>query len=102
MAFEAGQTVFAQGQPGDVMYAVIEGQVEIVKDGKVLESIGPGGIFGEMALIDPEPRSAAAIARTDCRLTTINARRFLQLVQQTPYFSLDVMRLLVLRLRRKP
>lgn len=57
MPFQAGQAVFTEGQAGDVMYAVVEGEVQIVLHGKVLETIGEGGIFGELALLDDRPRS---------------------------------------------
>jgi len=99
-AFAAGQPIFIEGQPGDVMYMVKEGEVDLFIHGKVVETLGPGGILGEMALIDRKPRSASAVARTDCQLVPINEGRFQFLVQQTPYFSLEVMRVLVHRLRR--
>ncbi|HEU5100134.1 MAG TPA: Crp/Fnr family transcriptional regulator [Roseiflexaceae bacterium] len=62
---------------------------------------GPGGIVGEMALIDDRPRSATAVAATDCRLVPIDERRFTFLVQQTPMFALAVMRVMAERLRRR-
>jgi CRP/FNR family cyclic AMP-dependent transcriptional regulator len=65
-AFSAGQHIFTVGQPGDVMYVVKEGEVDIVINGKVVDTVGPGGLLGEMALIDKRPRSATAIAKTDC------------------------------------
>jgi CRP-like cAMP-binding protein len=100
LAFEASQVIFEKGQPGDVMYAVLEGEVEIVLDGKVIDSAGPGGIIGEMALIDSSPRSATARAKTACRLVPVGEKRFTFLVQQTPFFSLQVMRIMAERLRR--
>ena len=57
-------------------------------------------MFGEMALIDREPRSATAIAETDCELVVIDKRRFWFLVQETPYFAEIVMRVMADRLRR--
>jgi CRP-like cAMP-binding protein len=96
----AGQSIFTEGEPGDVMYVVKEGEVDILVHDIVIETVGPGGILGEMALIDAKARSATAIAKTDCKLVPINEKRFAFLVQQTPYFSLQVMRILVDRLRR--
>jgi CRP-like cAMP-binding protein len=81
------------------MFMVKTGEVEIIKYGKVIDSVGPGGIFGEMALIDISPRSAAARARSDCVLVPVDEYNFLFLVQHTPYFSLQVMRSLAERLR---
>jgi CRP-like cAMP-binding protein len=65
-----------------------------------VEELGSGGVFGEMALIDTGTRSATAIAKTDCRLVPINERRFQFLVQQTPNFALQLMRIIADRLRR--
>jgi CRP-like cAMP-binding protein len=82
------------------MYAVSEGEVDILVHGKVVETVGPGGILGEMALIDTKPRSATAIAQTDCKLVPISEKRFTFLIQQTPHFALQVMRVMAERLRR--
>jgi len=98
--FPAGTTIFAQGTPGDVMFVVLDGEVEIRGESEVFEVIGPGDILGEMALIDSQPRSASAVAKSDCRLAPVDEKRFQFLVQETPLFSLQVMRVLVERLRR--
>ena len=99
-SFAAGEVIFAEGQEGDSMFAVLEGDVEIRKGSRTLEVVGTGGVFGEMALIDHQPRSAGAIARTDCRVAAVGTKRFMLLVQQTPYFALQIMQVLVERLRR--
>ncbi|MCP5159906.1 MAG: cyclic nucleotide-binding domain-containing protein [Gammaproteobacteria bacterium] len=99
-SFTSGQIIFPEGAPGDDMYIVAEGQVNIVTDGQIIETIEPGGIFGEIALIDNQPRSAAAIARTDCLITPINRAHFLTLIQRTPPFAIQVMRVMANRLRR--
>ncbi|HEY4688954.1 MAG TPA: cyclic nucleotide-binding domain-containing protein [Anaerolineae bacterium] len=99
-AFEAGQIIFERGQPGDVMYAVIDGEVEILLGERVIDAALPGSIIGEMALIDSGSRSATARAKTACKLVPISEKRFMFLVQQTPYFAIQVMRILADRLRR--
>lgn len=99
-SFKAGQVIFKEGEAGKVMYAVITGEVDIAIAGEVVETVKPGGILGEMALIDNSPRSATAAARTDCTLAAINQKRFVALVQQTPFFALQVMGVLADRLRR--
>jgi CRP/FNR family cyclic AMP-dependent transcriptional regulator len=100
-SFTQGQTIFQEGDPGKVMYVVIEGEVEITVRGKVIVSLGPGGILGEMTLIDQQARSATALAKTDCKLASVDEKRFRFLVQQTPHFALSVMRVMAERLRRK-
>ena len=98
--FAAGQVIFREGEPGDVMYAILEGEVEIVVRGRVVDTTGPGGIVGEMALIDAGPRSATVRATTVCKLVPVSQRRFTFLVQQTPFFALQVMRIMSARQRR--
>jgi CRP/FNR family transcriptional regulator, cyclic AMP receptor protein len=99
-AFTAGSTVFRKGDPRTVMYVVKEGEVEIRLRDTVVEVVGPDGIFGEMAMVDGQARTATAVARTDCKLVPIDQKRFQFLVQQTPYFAIQVMQVLVERLRR--
>jgi CRP-like cAMP-binding protein len=94
VGFEAGKTVFREGQPGR------EGEVEIVAAGRVLEIAGPGSVVGELALIDRAPRSATATALTDSRLVPVDAKRFQFMIQQTPFFALQVMGIMAERLRR--
>jgi CRP/FNR family transcriptional regulator, cyclic AMP receptor protein len=98
-SFVAGATIFAEGEAGDTMYVVKEGHVDVLIHGEVIETVGPRGMLGEMALIDHNPRSATAIAKTDCQLVPINEARFSYLVQQTPFFAIEVMRVMARRLR---
>ena len=98
--FQANSTIFAEGTPGDVMYVVLDGEVELRVRDEVLEIAGPGDIVGEMALIDAKLRSATARAISDCRLASVDERRFLYMVHETPLFALHVMRVLADRLRR--
>lgn len=98
-SFAAGSVIFESGQPGDLMYVVKEGEVDVIANGQVLETVGPGGILGEMALIDKNPRSATAVAKTDCQLARVSEQRFTYLVQQNPFFALAVMRIMAARLR---
>ena len=98
--FQANSTIFAEGTPGDVMYVVLDGKVELRVRDEVLEVAGPGDIVGEMALIDVKPRSATARAISDCHLAPVDELRFLYLVHDTPLFALHVMRVLADRLRR--
>jgi CRP/FNR family transcriptional regulator, cyclic AMP receptor protein len=96
-----GTAIFRCGDPGEAMFAVLEGTVEIRHDGALLESIPAGGIFGEMALVDGGARSADAVAQTEVRLAKIDEQRFMSLAQYNPYFTLEVLRITVTRLRRR-
>jgi CRP-like cAMP-binding protein len=95
-----GDLIFSRGEPGNEMFVVLEGTVEIRLGDRTLETIDAGGFFGEMSLIDTDARSATAVAQTKCRLAAIDEKRFLYMVQQTPFFALQVMRTLVARIRQ--
>jgi len=97
----AGQTIFSEGDAGDVMYVLLAGEIKITLNNKIIETLTAGEILGEMALVDHNPRSANAVAKTDCVLMPINERRFLFLVQETPYFALHVMSVIAKRLRQR-
>ena len=98
--FAPGQVIFSEGEEGHLMYVVLDGRVTLQVKGVVVEELEAGGMLGEMALIDSTPRSATAIAKTACKLVPITEKRFGFLVQQTPKFALQVMRVLADRLRR--
>jgi CRP-like cAMP-binding protein len=98
--YPAGETIFNEGDEADRMYVISEGSVALSMNGDVIETLGPGGLFGEIAVIDREPRTAGAVAETDTTLVAIDKRRFWFLVQETPYFAEIVMRVMSHRLRR--
>jgi CRP/FNR family transcriptional regulator, cyclic AMP receptor protein len=95
----AGRTIFDEGDAGLVMYVLIEGVADILLGGELVERAFSGAIFGEMALIDSAPRSATAIAHSDCRLFSISAQEFDTLIQKTPDFARHVMRVMADRIR---
>ena len=97
--FAPGETIFSSGEEGKFMYVVAEGEVDIRVGGTLAETVTPGGIFGEMALIDHHVRSADAVARTQCKLVAVDQRRFQFLVSETPFFALQVMSIMAERLR---
>ena len=99
IAIQAGQALFREGEEGNQMYVLETGTAEVLVNDRVVESLGYGSIVGEMGLVSPGPHSASVIARTDCEFVAIDEKRFQFLVQQTPYFAIQVMRLMAERLR---
>ncbi len=100
IALKPGEILFQKDDPARNMYVVLTGELSIGDGNAVFEKLSEGGIVGEMALIDHGTRSATVTASTNCTLAEIDEKRFLFLVQQTPTFALNVMRLLSHRLRR--
>jgi len=95
-----GEILFDQGDPAHELFIVKSGQVQILDGDFVLETLGPGGVIGEMALVDQEPRSATVKAVTDAEVIPIDEKRFLWMVEQTPKFAIRLLKVLSIRLRR--
>jgi len=92
----AGGVIFREGEQADEFFVIKSGYVRIQVGNRTMADLTADNIFGEMALIDSEPRSATAVAITDVELVPISEKQFLFL---TPYFALKVMRVLAQRLR---
>ena len=98
--FDRGKTIVQEGQTGLRMYAVLVGHVAVsILGGGVVERLGPGGVFGELALLEQTPRLASARAETDCQLLPINRTAFLLLVKTSPEFAESLLGSLAERLR---
>jgi CRP-like cAMP-binding protein len=97
--FNAGNVIFREGDEAHELFVIKKGDVRIQIGNRTISELSADSIFGEMALIDNEPRSANAIAVSDVELVPVSEKQFLFLVSQTPYFALKVMRVLAQRLR---
>lgn len=97
--FDAGERIFLEDDPADCMYVVRSGKVDVITFGNILETVGAGGIFGELALIDDGPRSAAALASEASEIAVIDRPTFHALVREEADFALHVMQVLVARIR---
>jgi CRP/FNR family transcriptional regulator, cyclic AMP receptor protein len=99
-----GATLFAKDDPGNSLYAVISGTVKLSvssPDGRnaILNLVGPGELFGEMSVLDGQPRSADATANTNCEIFVIDRRDFLPFVRSQPTLAMKFIELLCARLR---
>ena len=91
MNYEQGRVIMQEGQVGVLMYVLMDGRVSIVINDQTIEKIGPGGIFGEMALVDKGSRLASALADTNCKLLAINRGAFLDLIKTNPEFGMSLL-----------
>ncbi len=102
--FLAGEVIFREGEPGNTLFLLVDGAVDIVKDheGKrelTLKTIHAVDYFGEMAILTDDPRSATAIAAGHCRLITLDGDAFRELLLQIPEISFEIFRVLTRRVR---
>jgi CRP-like cAMP-binding protein len=97
--FNAGTKIMKEGNPGTTMYVVFEGEVAVAVGRRIVEKLGAGGVFGEMALVDQVPRAASAVARTDCALLSMNREQLIRLVKSNPGAGMAMMRAVAERLR---
>jgi len=89
--YERNKTIVTEGQTGVMMYVVVEGKVAVSIQGKLMEKIGPGGVFGEMALVDRAPRLATVVSETDCGLLAIGRNTVLDLIKASPDFAVSLL-----------
>ena len=97
---EPGQVIFSAGDRGRELFIVRTGSVNLQIGDTLLETVEQGGIFGELALVDPAPRSATAMAGPDCTLVLVDAVSFNDLVRKVPGLTLEVMKVMARRLRK--
>jgi CRP/FNR family transcriptional regulator, cyclic AMP receptor protein len=102
--FPKNKTIVEEGLPGDYMYVICEGRVQVSKlsdDGreKILEFFEEGAFFGEMSLLDDAPRSASVRALTDTRILALSRSDFLAVMRRTPDVAMAVVQELTRRLR---
>ena len=97
--FAAGDQIFAEGEPGDALYLVVEGTVKVHKGDKALSQLGEREVFGEMAVLDAEPRSASATVVKDAVLLKIGRDDFRDVLRERPEIGMGVLQVLSRRLR---
>mgnify|MGYP001432863009 CR=1 FL=1 len=95
----AGQPLFQAGDEGHLMFVLTTGSAEVIVNNRVVETLQHGSIVGEMGIVSPGPRSASVVATSDCEFVAVDEKRFQFLVQQTPFFATQVMKVMAERLR---
>ena len=97
--FLQGDPVFAEGEPGDALYLVVEGAVKVHKGDKQLVQLGVRDVVGEMAVLDGEPRSASVTVAKDAVLLKIGRDDFRDILNERPEIAMGVIKVLSRRLR---
>lgn len=96
-----GENFIKEGESGDCLYLVIEGEVRVHSNERTILTLGPGKTVGELALLDPEPRSASVTAVNDAFLFRIDREPFDEVLADRPEIALGIIRTLTRRLRRQ-
>ena len=78
----AGVDLIIEGEPGDALFVILEGEAVVHHEGVELDRVGPGAYFGEMAILDGEPRSATVVAETDVKVAVIGIRMFRTMLRE--------------------
>jgi CRP-like cAMP-binding protein len=89
--YERNKVIVKEGQAGLMMYVVLEGRLAVSIQDKIVEKIGPGGVFGEMALVERTPRLATVISETDCALLAFGRNTLLDLIKASPDFAVSLL-----------
>jgi CRP-like cAMP-binding protein len=97
--FAAGDPVFAEGEPGDALYLLVEGAVKVHRGGEQLAQLGAREVFGEMAVLDSQPRSASVTVLKDAVLLKIGRDDFRDILQERPEIGMGIIQVLSRRLR---
>lgn len=78
----AGVDLIEEGEPGDALFVILEGEAVVHRGGVELNRVGAGAYFGEMAILDGEPRSATVVALTDVKVAVIGIRMFRTMLRE--------------------
>jgi CRP/FNR family transcriptional regulator, cyclic AMP receptor protein len=89
--YERNKVIVKEGQAGVMMYVVLDGRLAVSIRDKLVEKIGPGGVFGEMALVERTPRLATVVSETDCGLLAFGRNTLLDLVKASPDFAVSLL-----------
>ncbi len=97
--FQAGDVILGKGEGGVGLYLIMDGSVEVRSDSKILAKLGPGQFFGEMSVLDNQPRSADVVASEPSRCFIVSEWSFKALISDNPRIALKMLQELVRRLR---
>ncbi|MEP7082165.1 MAG: cyclic nucleotide-binding domain-containing protein [Chloroflexota bacterium] len=99
--YAAGETIVEEGEKGVALYVILSGRVRVERSGEALGELGPGDFFGELALIEDEPRSATVIAVDETECILFVAWEFRALIKEQPQVAVPIMLALIERLHRR-
>jgi len=96
---EAGKILVSEGATGTEFFVILDGTARIERRGRKVADVGPGGFFGDLALLDRAPRNATVVAQTPMELLVLGQREFAALIDEVPGFAHKLLAGLARRLR---
>ena len=96
---KAGQVIIKEGEESTDAYIILKGEVDVVKNKKVIATLGENNLFGEIGLVDQRPRTATCVAKTGCTLGTVTRENYTKLLEHRPKAVLPILRLVADRMR---
>ena len=96
---KAGQVIIKEGEESTDAYIILKGEVDVVKNNKVIATLGENNLFGEIGLVDQRPRTATCVAKTGCTLGTVTRENYTKLLEHRPKAVLPILRLVADRMR---
>jgi CRP-like cAMP-binding protein len=96
---KAGDVILKEGEESTDAYIILEGQVDVIKNNKVIATLQENSLFGEIGLVDQRPRTATCVAKTRCTLGTLTREHFTILLKNRPKDVLPILRLVADRMR---
>jgi len=97
----AGQAIVTEGAAGADFFVILDGTARVERHGTKVAELGPGGFFGDLALLDRAPRNATVVAETDMELVKLGQRAFDDLIEHVPGFAKKLLAGLARRLRQQ-
>lgn len=94
-----GTTVVKEGAAGSVFYVILDGKAKVTRRGRAIARLKAGDFFGEMALLDGEPRTASVVTETDARFLTLSRKDFREALEADATLSQRIMRVMAARVR---
>ena len=101
VSFHSSETIIREGAPGDAFFAILSGRAVVTQGGRRLRRLGPGEFFGELALLDGEPRSASVVAETDLLSLRLSRRSLVEVLRADPAVAIALLTQMARRLRTK-
>ena len=99
--FPAGATIVTQGEDGVGFHMIVKGKAKVIVNGRTRDTIGPGGFFGELSLLDRGPRTATVRADTPVSTMSITSWQFMPMIEKNPSIARKILLELVRRLREE-